>query len=667
MRVLIILFAGMIASAQAAEHVWTGAGSTCGDTLLQCVNNAAENDTIILKTNDVIAESLNPGDNSVSLVAADGYKPVFAAGHSITLTNYSGSLKIQGLTFHDGGISIINQATSGINNTVEIIRNKVTHLDDDGITVSQRGVDNLLNIDIKYNEVEVAGTSKRAIEIETGSTGNYLWDAFVYGNRIKGHSNTRGIFIWNQDNDGVYENLISGNTISGTNSGAISVFNQNTSSAEMTSYIVSNYCQNGRITVQSELASDGEMINHIYNNTIMGSQYGISILGQDGDAAMEYHLANNLIIDTEFGITANPSANNVMLTNETNMFQRVNGFNNYTVTGTNIPVADHINVVQSNYAPRLVAGSPAIDAATFVTAGPYVDADGLYRSKLGGIDIGAFEYGDTTFEHASSGGSYTSQISDASVNGQSTSQSIHITQNATQPEGEDFLYNYANAGIWYNVSLGKWNVFNQDTMTEIESGVKFNVIHIGESANTFEHPATGGIFSFSLLDVAQLNNNPDKVLQVSQHWTGVYNDQPEGIYYNPGLGSWYIYNLDNAAIPDGANYNVQYQDASKSAWVHTATVDNTSISATVLDNSLINGVPCAQIQVTQSATGGVFNNHPVAVAYSYLLEQWYIVQQRENLEIAPIYNMPIGAQFHVLINPDQIEKCNDLIFTNSFD
>ena len=656
-----------LSSSQATDYEWTGVGSSCGDLLRSCVNNAADGDAIIIKTNQVIDETLFPTDSSVSLIAGDGFSPTFGAGQNIHLENRSHATRVKGMTMIDGGITIDNRASAITDALIEISGNNITQSSSSGIYVRQFAVGQALDIDVKFNHINISGDLHAAIQLFIPASGDYSWNANIYGNTVKLNEGTWGVFINNGNGLGDLYNMISANIIEGVGRSGIEIQNKLNSQAKVTSYLISNYLRGSMIRALSRLSSIGEMNVFLYNNTLIDTPSGISIEGLNGDTPLEFHLINNLIVDAEIGVSVGYPLYNNMLTNETNMFQRVDSHNGYTVSGSNITVADHIAVVQSGLTPRLVAGSPAIDAATFVTAGSYVDADGLYRSKLGGIDIGAFEYGDTAFVHTATGGSYNTQMSHSAINGLSSSESIHITQNATQPVGDFSLFNDANAGIWYSGGIGRWNIFNQDTMTEIENGVNFNVIQVGDSANTFEHVASGGTFSFTLLDVSQLNDDPNKILQVSQHWTGFYNDHPEGIYYNEIFDKWYIYNLDNAPIPDGANYNVYYQDSSKSAWQHTATLDNSGTTHTILDNPLINGVPCAQIQVTQKAVNDAFNGHSVAVQYNRDIEKWLILQQQENGGIVSVPALPTGAQFHVLINPQQIEQCKDVIFANSFD
>lgn len=89
-------------------------------------------------------------------------------------------------------------------------------------------------------------------------------------------------------------------------------------------------------------------------------------------------------------------------------------------------------------------------------------------------------------------------------------------------------------------------------------------------------------------------------------------------------------------------------------------MQNTVAHYTLLDNPLLEGVTCAQIQVTQSASQGVFNNSPIGVVYIPGSSQWAIYNQ--NLSA-----MPVNAAFHVIISPEQIMECSDLIFENGFE
>jgi hypothetical protein len=115
-------------------------------------------------------------------------------------------------------------------------------------------------------------------------------------------------------------------------------------------------------------------------------------------------------------------------------------------------------------------------------------------------------------------------------------------------------------GVWYDGLY--WNVFNQDR-SAMPSRVSFNV-HVARAGETsFVHRASAGNTSASRsrLDHPELDGNPAARLIVTQNWNppgslGVYNDHPVGVRWDPVSAHWQIVNLDGAALPIGAAFNV---------------------------------------------------------------------------------------------------------------
>jgi hypothetical protein len=314
---------------------------------------------------------------------------------------------------------------------------------------------------------------------------------------------------------------------------------------------------------------------------------------------------------------------------------------------------------------RLRSNSPAIEAGNglyllLLGGTPFVDADGTIRIKKGDdsvgaqqIDVGAYETGDLSFTHiADNTVNHISVMDNDEINGISALDDIHISAN-WNPPGSSGVYNEDNEGIYY--SGGLWRIFNEG-ITDINSGAAFNVHKYANTNYTFEHEATSSGENNTIIDNSSLNNQSDRIVQVTQHWTGVYNPHPFGVFYFSG--SWLIANFDLNDIPTGSNFNVFSQAPSKSAWRHVASAANTVGQITYLDNPLINNVHCAELQVTQSAGQGVFNDAPIGVYYE--VGRWSIYNQ-------DLSNMPTDAEFHITVNPEQIAACTDLIFEDDFE
>lgn len=391
---------------------------------------------------------------------------------------------------------------------------------------------------------------------------------------------------------------------------------------------------------------------------MIDSREGIYL--RNGVGTLDAYIHNNLIA---YGGRAINSQASVTISNDYNLFYQ-NSLANIDYT----PGANDINAdpkIKSLQNARLLPGSPALEAGNIlalfnVLGAPLIDADGLLRIKnsstagSAALDIGAYEAGDLSFLHQNTNTvpGHITPISNPILDGLSNLNNVHITSN-WNPGNSTGVYNNDNEAIYY--SSGLWRIFNE-SFTDLLDNASFNVTRLGSTSNTFTHNNTGSGENNTIIDQAGLNDNGDYILQVTQHWTGVYNPHPFGIAY---FGSnWVIINTDLEVMPTNSNFNVYYQEKSKSAYEHIAKPSNTNSQVTILDNPLINGVECAQIQVTQSATQGVFNDAPIGVYYSS--GRWNIFNQ----DLSPMVE---NSAFHVLINPGQIADCTDVIFKDGFD
>jgi hypothetical protein len=112
----------------------------------------------------------------------------------------------------------------------------------------------------------------------------------------------------------------------------------------------------------------------------------------------------------------------------------------------------------------------------------------------------------------------------------------------------------------------------------------------------------------SVLDVPELNGNPGAIIFVTVA-EGAKNLDPHPIgAYFMYLKKWSIYNIDGAAMPEGARFNVQYyvsSAADRFVYVAPSGVDR------CIDQPSLNGNPNIQIRVfpTSSPTRGALYDH----------------------------------------------------------
>lgn len=655
---------------QAVVAIWPDSTAPCNGTLQACINASSEGDTVEIHTNVPIDESPFV-DVAISVVAGIGYKPVFTSGNSLQIYTASAggaiSISVKGLTFEQGLISV---GTTNRPVIIYIENNTILENipDAPAIYIASSNIDLTESvIHINYNNIKIDSSNSSSAPITaitiiknnenmgsvTGEIINNVLDLAGL--------DTIGIFL-SMGNDADLTLDIIGNEIyGGSFSGINSVRNFSTGTTDLN--IVSNaFYQKSPIINSSGINIKnilGTTNVNIVNNTKLNGSFGVKLTETGGD--LTANVQSNIVAYSSQGFNFGP---NVTVINDYNLYYQNTNNNGFT------PGAHSINAdpkLMGFKNARLKSDSPALESGNplgllLVAGTPLIDADGLLRIKnsantgTGNIDIGAYEAGDFTFNHTSTETSgYITTINNSTINGISNLDSLHVTS-IWDPLGvNNGIYNNDNEGIFY--SGGFWRIFNEN-FVGMENGASFNVSKYASTANTFEHLVASSGSNSSAINHVGLDANPQKILQVSQHWRTIYNPNPPGVLYL--AGNWQILNFNLLNIPINSNYNVYYQDKSKSAYEHIAKNANTLNNYTFLNNPLINGVDCAQIQVTQSASQGIFNNSPIGVFHDKILNNWAIFNQ-------DLSGMPENAAFHILINPAQIAECTDLIFKNDFE
>lgn len=168
-------------------------------------------------------------------------------------------------------------------------------------------------------------------------------------------------------------------------------------------------------------------------------------------------------------------------------------------------------------------------------------------------------------------------------------------------------------------------------------------------AAAFVHTASGANISgnWSYLDNAQLNGQPDKIIQITPLVSN--NRRQTGVWYDASQRKWAIYNQDRSAMATGSGFNVVVADG---GFVHRATAASIAGNYTVIDNPASNNNPTAMLFVTpvynpNGAPTGVYSDHSIGVFYTG--GKWAIFNQ-------DLATMPAGAAFNVnVFNPPQAQ------------
>ncbi len=201
-------------------------------------------------------------------------------------------------------------------------------------------------------------------------------------------------------------------------------------------------------------------------------------------------------------------------------------------------------------------------------------------------------------------------------------------------------YNDKITGLWYNSGNQRWAVFNEDASPMLVNS-QYNIYIKGSIANVIVHIASaanqGSSPSYTVLDEASINGNPNPFLVLSSSWNpnGVYNNYNYGFWYDSSANRWNIYTEDGTAIPTDAAFMVliqPYEQGTTIVFRHEATpASNGYVSnGTMIDHPLLNNKPNASFVFTHywSAPGypssGVTVDKTMGTWYHPTHNKWII-------------------------------------------
>lgn len=689
-RVILGAVLALPAVAGAATRSWPGA-APCNGTLQACVDAATDGDRIEIASNTPIAEDLSLYNRSLSLVAASGFTPVFAAGHSLSATTSSiagnVAVTLRGLAFVDGYVYVTYSGTG--TGTYDLSQLRLTRSASDSTNyLHVEAFGGTVNATVSENTVTGVPAGLNQGLIELAAHGGAL-NAQAYNNRVTSTAPTAtsggGIFVDIAGSGSGGTVKLHGNTVRGSFNRAGIVFSEGLFSSTAVSYAALAY---NNVMVGADrtgsgldvLVYNGRINLQALNNTITRTNYGLLVgrwggAGPDGTGTVGGTIKNNLFVSNtglaygDFGIT-DPLTDDL-----------VNDYNLFNVGGNPSPAGAHDlsapAQLVSEAQPRLRAGSPAVDAADTTALGlglifnglPSTDADGLRRitGSGGKADIGAYELGGTSFLHTARTNTllgHISYLSDPAVVGVADADPfVTANYNAGVSPGGPGLSNSNVLGV-YDCGT-PWCIFNEDTATPITANTHYNVLVAAPGSGRQRVQATtgaGGNTTGTTLtvDASGLNSLPDAVALVTQNWSvgNVYNPHPVALQYDSGAARWAIVNGDGAAMPNNAGFNLYYQQASPNAFRLVAGSGNLVGTQLEIDHPLLNGSPCAVFQVTRVLTPG---SSPIAN-----FDVFYASSQRWRIFSYAAAGIAAGDAYNVVIDPAQAFLCSDRIFADGY-
>lgn len=634
-------------------YIWPGAAPCNTAALQDCINAVSNGDTVEVLSNGPIDEDLSIF-KPLTLIAAPGYRPVFAAGRGIDALYNPGSLvdwslTIDGLTFLQGNVGV--RAAAG-NATVTLRRLDITASDSAFIGSTAIGVQNYgaghMTYLIEQNRIRLNDTiGLNGITLGSSSTGN--WDGTVRDNRVESLSTDAidgGLFMTGTSasapNALVYSNQFSGNLGTG-----IWFWAGGQSNLVVVNNAFSTHATGITFGGELTLATGNVLTLSAFNNTFAGFSEGILENG-----AMTGRTSGNLFA---YATAAAIHSQGASVTEDHSLF-----FSSVApvTLGAGSMIADP-KFRRGADDTRLTQGSPAIDAADSSALStllanfslPAIDADGLRRFKgaTSTADIGAFEFGDGSLIDSVTAAN-NGVIDNTQLNGNSSAVPQLVA--TSNPDTYHAIFVPTLAGFDYVSS--HFGVISESGGSAPTPGSAYNVFVPGAGGGAFMHTtAAGNVDGFTtMLNNAYVNGHPERIVLATSRATPLF-DHFYGLVY--GFGSWFIQEFAMSGDPDfatGVNFHIYAQDPSLNAFVWTAPA---AATATAIDHVLLNGEPCGRIY----AGNGNLNLHPIGVAYSQ--NRWSIV----NLDNATI---PAGAQFYVVVDEAATQFCRyDHIFHDGFE
>ena len=392
------LASALAGTATAATLTWPGA-APCAATLQACIDGAPEGSVVEVATNGPINESPNIA-KSLTLRAAAGFNPVFAANNSIVALSTGSAdetITIQRLVLEAGAIRFLHDSTGPL--TANVLDNVIqsTLPLKHGIEIAT-SFSPVIRGDITFtisgNQVTVppdAGGAGMAVY----PIASAVHSGLIRGNLVQmGTSESGGIGVLNQNRTMSVD--IVGNTVFGSNY-AFGIFSQQSGSAGTLAVRIVNNTVLGQ-GAATEFAggishlTSGTSQALVINNTLVGDRDAVVVAAQDG-AQLSGRVANNLIVESSQTGMSLPATFAATMTNGYNLFYgNLHDFADPSFTpGPGTLFAQPVFRALGDY--HLRTNSPGINAgrSADVPAGITTDADNKPRIAGPAVDMGVYE------------------------------------------------------------------------------------------------------------------------------------------------------------------------------------------------------------------------------------------------------------------------------------
>ena len=223
----------------------------------------------------------------------------------------------------------------------------------------------------------------------------------------------------------------------------------------------------------------------------------------------------------------------------------------------------------------------------------------------------------------------------------------YLTNNNNQPFAFDAAYNI----VIESIPLGKSNIIVDpnnpkiitNPTTALNSNAQQQFTHTASKENNYCN------YACTLMDVPELNGNPDAIIFVKSIEVNGINLNPHPIIVYYIQKKWSIDNIDNAAMQPGIQFEVQYYaKPDTNHFVHVVTKENLVKKGSYIDHAGLNDHPDAQFQFFQnwapSIRGGLYNRYDIKIQYDTTAGKWYMFNTNgRQLDYATAYNIAISS------------------------
>lgn len=439
----------------------------------------------------------------------------------------------------------------------------------------------------------------------------------------------------------------------------------------------------------------GPYLVAINNNTLADGNRGIRVLADLAPQSIQ--ISNNIFARlSNLALSKVDGAGSITLDNHHNLFYQTGGSSVALGAGTVYGNPGFRGA--GDY--RLTAASAARNAGAITSN--TADASGYFRVQEGTVDIGAYEFGSESFRHTgtpqNTAGSGTS-IDRTSLTGSAAGTlRLMVTDNPYEFLGLP-AFDPNPLGTMFQPTQSRWLIRHQNNMQPMGDIARgFQVLALSE---TVDPDSGGGLFTHSvtlnslgtshgphvsLMDHASTTMQPDALVFITGNLTSPAplsvrqpNNHPVAVYYSSG--TWRVFNTDyeptsnpDATMPVGAAFDVFVPPAARGFFIPNAfrVAAPTELSSSnyfELDHPLLNGNPCATLQLTQYWAGNaaIINRHEVGVFYHIARGRWRIWNRDGEA-------MPEGAQFNVYVDSGEAVACQlrdtfklGVLFEDSFE